>query len=253
MVFIDARSEKPPARVLTDLAITQILDDRDRKSGKLSLEVKATARGIIPDLEELVSLALPGFQIDKPTDHGLAVTKLDTEGEAIAPVCERNWLLNLVQTSGSDAPKMFAFPKPKLPADEVAYKHYVDADLVAVKETLALAGLPLEPKSPWGWIGAGVVFVLCGTGLYLLLRPSKRAAEEQVAAYALPEHITPFSVLSLLRSMEQDPRLGLPDDRRVELATTIRELERRYFGPGAETDGQADLERLARDWVTRAL
>src|SRR4030095_1148686 len=68
MVFIDARSEKPPARVLTDLAITQILDDRDRKSGKLSLEVKATARGIIPDLEELVSLALPRFQLDKPTD-----------------------------------------------------------------------------------------------------------------------------------------------------------------------------------------
>jgi hypothetical protein len=252
IVFIDARSEKPPLRALADLAITQILDDRDRKSGKLTLEVKATARGIIPDLEDLLNLNLPGFMIEKPTDHGLAVTKLDTEADAIAPVCERNWLLNLLPISGADAPKMFAFPKPKLPADEVAYKHYVDADLVAVKETLALAGLPLEPKNSWGWVWAGIVFVVCGVGLYILLRPSTRAAAEQAAAYALPAHITPFSVLSLLRSMEQDPRLDLHADRRAELATTIHELERRYFGPGADTDGEADLERLARDWVTRA-
>src|SRR6266487_4884644 len=75
------------------------------------------------------------------------------------------------------------------------------ADLVAIKETLASAGVPLEPKRPWGWVWAGAVFVACGAGLYLLLRPSKRAAEEQAAAYALPAHITPFSVLSLLRSM----------------------------------------------------
>src|SRR6266498_3588591 len=126
------------------------------------------------------------------------------------------------------------------------------ADLVAVKETLALAGLPLEPRSPWGWVSAGVLFIVCGAGLYLLLRPSKLGAEERAAAYALPAHITPFSVLSLLRSMEQDPRLGFPADRREALATTIHELERRCFGPGADTVGQADLERLARDGVTRA-
>lgn len=126
------------------------------------------------------------------------------------------------------------------------------ADLVAVKETLALAGLPLEPRSPWGWVWAGVLFIVCGAGLYLLLRPSKLGAEERAAAYALPAQITPFSVLSLLRSMEQDPRLSLSADRRAELANTIRELERRYFGPGADTNGQADLERLAQDWVTRA-
>ena len=252
IVFIDARSEKPPARALAGLVLTQILDDRDARSGKLSLEVKATGRGIIPELEDLVNLSLPGFKIENTTDHDLAVTSLYTDGDAIAPVCERNWLLNLVQSSESDAPKMFAFPKLKLPADEVVYKHYVDADIVAVKETLALAGLPLEPKSPWEWVSAAVLFVVCGAGLYLLLRPSKHAVEEMAAAYAVPAHITPFSVLSLLRSMEQDPRLGLPDDRRAELADTISDLELRYFGPGADTDGQADLERLARDWVTRA-
>jgi len=252
MVFIDARSEKPPTRVLSELALTQILDDRDRKSGKLTLEVKATARGIIPELGELLDLPLPGFQIDSTNDHGLVVTKLDTDGEAIAPVCERSWLLNLVQNSRSDAPKMFAFPQSRLPANEVAYKHYVDADLVAVKETLALAGLPLEPRNPWGWVSAAILFFVCGAGLYLLLRPVPGAALEQAAVYALPAHITPFSVLSLLRSMEQDPRLDLPADRRAELATTIQELERRYFGPGAETNGKTDLERLARSWVTGA-
>jgi len=252
IVFLDARSEKPPARALSSLALTQILDDRDRNSGKLTLEVKATARGIIPELGDLVDLSVPGFRIDNPTDHGLAVTKLDTDGDAIAPVCERSWLLNLVQVSGADAPKLFAFPTPRLSTAEVAYKHYVDADLVAVKETLALAGLPLESKDPWGWVSAGMFFAICGAGLYLLLRPSKRAAAQYAPAYALPGQITPFSVLGLLRSMEQDPHLGLSTDRRAELAATIRELERRYFGPGNDTNGQADLERLARDWVTRA-
>jgi hypothetical protein len=253
VVLIDARPDQPPARALDKLSLTQILDDRDPKSGKLSLEIKATGRGIIPGLDELVNLSLPGFQIDKTNDHGLAVTKLDTDSDAVAPVCERSWLLDLVRAKDAKSPATFAFPKPKVATDEVAFKHYEDADLVAVKETLALAGLPLVPASPWRWVGTAALGLVCVVGLFFLLRQPKRAATGPAFAYALPAHVTPFSVLSLLRNMEQDTRLKLPADRRAELATAITDLERRYFGPGAETNGQADLERLASDWVSRAV
>lgn len=251
VVLIDARPDKPPARSIAKLSLVQILDDRDAKSGKLALEVKATGNGIIPDLDELVTVALAGFKIDKTNEHGLAVTRLDTDGDAIAPVCERNWLLDLVRAPGSSAPAMFQFPKPKLATDEVEYKHYVDADLVAVQETVALAGVPLQPRNPWGWVWAGAVFLGCGVGLYFLLRPAQGAAIEQAPAYVLPAQLTPFTVLNLLRRMEQDARLTLPADRRTELAQSIRDLERRHFGPGAETNGRTDLERLAREWVGR--
>lgn len=249
-VLLDARPEKPPARPLAKLSLTQILDDREAKSGKLSLEIKATAHGIIPPLEELVDLALPGFKLDKnATDHGLAVTKLDTEGEAITPVCERNWLLTLVPAGGSATPPTFQFPKAKMPTEEVAFKHYEDADLVVVKDTLALAGVPLRPPNRLAQVGYAVIFLACAAGLWVLLRRGKDAAVATAAAYALPAHITPFTVLGLLRQMEQDPRL--PGARRGELSSAIRDLEARYFGRAGETNGQADLERVAREWVGR--
>lgn len=252
VILIDARPDQPPARALAKLSLTQILDDRDPKSGKLALEVKASGRGIIPDLGELVNLSLPGFKIDKTTDHGLAVTKLDTDGDAIAPVCERNWLLDLVRANDAKTPAAFQFLKPSVPVEETAYKHYEDADLVAVKETLALAGLPLAPANPWRWVGSAAVCLVCAAGLFFLLRQPRRVDAGPAFAYALPAHITPFSVLSLLRQMERDARAGLSAERRAELARAITELERRHFGPGAETNGDAELERLARDWVGRA-
>jgi hypothetical protein len=97
-----------------------------------------------------------------------------------------------------------------------------------------------------------IVFLVCGIGLYFLLRQPKGEAVVVLTPYTLPPHVTPFTVLSLLRRMEQDGQLSLPPTRRGELTLAIEELERRFFGPGAETNGQADLERIAREWVSRA-
>jgi hypothetical protein len=252
VVLIDARSNKPPARPLGKLSVTEILDERELKDGKLTLEVKATGRGIIPEFNELLEAAPAGFTVEKITDHGLTVTKLDAEGDSVAAICERNWLVALAQAPGADAPTNFRFPKPKLDTAELSYKRYADADLVEVKESLALAGLPLRPARYGGWILSGLVFALCGAALYFLLRTTRGPVAEEAALYTLPTHVTPFTVLNLLRRMEQDARLALPPDRRAELAQTIREMEHRFFGPCAESNGQADLERLAREWVGRA-
>jgi hypothetical protein len=252
VVLIDARPNKPPARPLGKLSVTEILDERELKDGKLTLEVKATGRGIIPEFNELLEAAPAGFRVEKITDHGLTVTKLDAEGDSLAAICERNWLVALAQSQGADAPATFRFPKPKLDTAELSYKRYADADLVEVRESLALAGLPLRPANHRGWILSGIVAVFCSAGLFFLLRPTKPVLADEAAFYSLPAHVTPFTVLNLLRRMEHDARLSLPPDHRVELAQTIREMEQRFFGPCAESNGQSDLERLAREWVGRA-
>jgi hypothetical protein len=46
--------------------------------------------------------------------------------------------------------------------------------------------------------------------------------------------------------------LSIPPERRSELTQAIRDMEQRFFGPGAETNGQSELERVAREWVNRA-
>jgi hypothetical protein len=250
VLLLDARPDRPPARPLDKLALTQILDERELKSGRLTLEIKAAGRGLIPDLADVIDPGLPGFQLEKTNDHGLTITKMD-DGDTVAPLAERNWVLNYVTSGGGAVPGTFQFPKAKLPTSEVAFKHYADADLLDVKESFVLEGLPLRPANYAGWVLSGVVFVLCVVGLFLLLRQAPGGAIAPAAAYAMPAQVTPFTVLNLLRRMEQDTRLGLPTDRRTELAQAIRDLEQRYFGPRGETNGQADLERLAREWVGR--
>jgi hypothetical protein len=251
VVLLDARPDMPPARPLTDLSITQTLDDRELAKGKLTLEIKATGKGIIPELSEVFDVSVAGFVTNKITDHGLTIAKLDAEGDTLAPVAERNWLIELVQDAKAGVAKAFGFPRPKLETKELAFKRYADADIVDVKESVALAGVPLRPPNYWNWVLWGILFIVCGVGLFFLLRQPKSQAATVVTPYALPAHVTPFTVLSLLRRMEQDGQLGLPSTRRGELTLAIQELERRFFGPGAETNGQADLERIAREWVGR--
>jgi hypothetical protein len=252
IVQLDARTNKPPARPLTDLSVTQTLDDRELAKGKVMLEVKAMGKGIIPELNELFDLRLAGFMTNTITDHGLTISKLDTEGDSVAPVGERDWLIELVQDAKAGVAKLFHFPTPRLETKELAFKRYADADIVDVKESVALSGLPLRPPNYWNWVLGSLVFVGCGVGLYFLLRPAAHQPTTAVTSYALPPHITPFTVLTLLRRIEQDEGLALPSSRRAELGLVIHEVERRFFGPGAETNGQADLERIAREWVSRA-
>ena len=206
----------------------------------------------MPELKDLLDVTIAGFKVDKLTDQGLSVTKIDADGDKVAPVTERNWLVNLVADSTGEPAATFAFPKPKLASAELSYKRYADADIVDVKAELALAGVPIRPRSHRGWYFAAAIVVVCGGGLYLLLRSGKTAAVEQVAAYTLPAQVTPFTVLNLLRRMEQDHQLPMPVERRDELARAIRELEQDYFGPAGETNGQANLERIAREWLVSA-
>ena len=207
---------------------------------------------MLPELPELLEVSLPGFTVVKTNDSGVTVTKLDTEGDDLAALSERSWVFELRPEGTGKGPTTFKFPAAKAGNLEVTYKRYADADLVEVKPEVALAGLRLRPDLTWLWVtlvAAGVA----GAAWWRVRRGRGRAAEADVPpAYLVPAQLTPFSLLNLLRRIHGDGRLALSAQHREELVTTIRDLERDYFGPRRNGDPARNLDALAKRWVEAA-
>jgi hypothetical protein len=249
IVLLDARPERAAPRPTSKLAVTQVLDDREAAAGKLSLDIRATGRGVLPELNELLDVNLAGFTVVKTNDSGVAVSKLDTEGDDLAAASERSWVFELRPEGTGKGPASFRFPAVKAKDLEVTYKRYADADLVEVKPQVALAGLRLRPDWTWLWIVLGLL--AAGTGAFLVIRQRRAGAHvaEPAPSYHVPEPVTPFTVLNLLRRIQADQRLSLAAGRREELAGTIRQLELDYFAPARNGDAPRDLSSLAHRWV----
>ena len=127
----------------------------------------------------------------------------------------------------------------------MTYQRYVDADLAKVGPEVSLeerygqaAGVDLVDRR---WPALALAFV--GVAIRKL-----RSGPERVAAtrFRMPEPVTPFTVLGLLREIQQNN--GLPAPQMHELAGSIERIERHYF---AESDGEpVDLQRVA-EWIRR--
>ena len=251
IVLLDARPDRAPARPVTEVAVTQILDDREAAAGKLTLDIRATGRGLVPELKELLDVGLPGFVIAKTNDSGANLAKLDTEGDDLAALTERSWVINLEPAGRGKPPAGFRFPESRSKDFTISYKRYADADLVQVKPEVALAGLRLRPDLTWIWVLSALV--VAGVGALVILR--RRQITQQVvtaeAPYTLPDPVTPFAALKLLRRIEADPNVGLRDARRGELVQTIRDLERGYFAPPSNGSPNGDLTALLQSWLPK--
>jgi hypothetical protein len=230
--------------------VTHILDDRELKQGKLALEIKASAQGLLPELRELFDLSFAGFKIDQVQDHGLAVVRLHSEGDKLVPMSERSWQIQLSTDSAGSTPAVFRFLTPRREGVQSIFKRYDDADVVEVKPELALAGVPLRPTRVWVWATFGVG-VLVVAGLVCLRIMRRRPAQVPLAsAYAMPAHVNPFSVVTLLRQMQQDSSLPLSAERRIELGQAISQIESRFFSRGDGDGSMPELEAIASTWVT---
>lgn len=245
IVPIDARDAVGDARPFEKLALTQTLDERQAKDGKLLLEVKAGARGLLPPLSDLLDVAPAGFEVVKTEDRGNSVVKLEDEGSSIA--AERLWTVHLKAKPGQTVlPKTFTFPTPKVETTTQERFRYVDADLASVEPTVSLEQRYGEPSRAWiAWTAGAIVLVAAGIWL---LRRSTRPSAPKASRFQVPESPTPFNVIGLLRDIQAND--GLAPDARTNLASDIDRLERHYFG-----DQQAeapDLRGVAQTWVARA-
>lgn len=252
VTLLDARPDRVPARPANQLEVTQILDDRELAQGKVGLEIKATGHGLVPNLTELLRTNFAGLRLEELNDPGLAITRIDDEGDELAPVSERNWLLKFTVAEDAPAPFDFKFPEPADGNIKAVYKRYADADLVEVQPMLALAGVPLRPR-PW-WhrlVIAGVGIAALG-GAALWLRRHQPVAASHQPVYALPEPATVFSLIALLRRMETDASLPWNESDRAALGQDIRQLETHFFSRQRNGYPEPDLTHIGRRWVAQA-
>jgi hypothetical protein len=243
---IDVAGERGDERPYERLSLTQTLDERRAKDGKLVLEVKAGALGIVPPLDALLDLAPEGFDVVETEDHGVSVVKFDEERDGV--VSERTWTISLRGKEGlSSPPTQFAFAEAKVETTADEHFRYVDADLAAVGPVVDLEAQYAEADRTWiAWIAValGVVAV----GVYAARRLARPAAAQQ-ARFRVPETVNAFTVLGVLRDIQSQN--GLTPDAHGQLEREISELEALYFGDG-RTGGEPDLRQLAERWVSRA-
>lgn len=274
-----AIDEHNDPRPCPGLAIAQVVDVRDArdpsKGGRVTLEVRATGRGAIPDLRDVLSgvdVALPGYAIgdggieasptlvlqdgevqarsgwggvaSKPPEGGYP--EADAAGIWRMPI-ERTWKVTYTPATGAMGD---AFRVPALATSVAAMiesKHYADADVVPVVD----GEVPLEPRASaaW-WLGGGLVAVVLGAAIAVRRRRRGKTAPE-TTSIALPKRVTPLSTVTTLRRILAECEGGLDAAARARLAAEIAELERRWFGPGPDGD-RGELERALRRWVDLA-
>jgi hypothetical protein len=235
------------ARPLDNLQITQTLDERQSKDGKLILEVKATGHGLIPDLADIADLNFPGFKTESVQDDGISISRFDPESRENKVLSERLWLITLLaDETGEAAPAEFTFATATGDA-KMTYQRYVDADLQDVAATISLEEQYGETSYAWVWWLVGGV---CGLGLvgFFSFRALNRPKEHAASRFQMPERISPFSVVSLLRDIERNN--GLDDPAREELQSCIVQIERSYFG--RDESESTDLHEVASHWVQKS-
>ena len=248
---IDSRPEAPGLRPAENLKITQTLDERQANEGKLVLEVRASAHGLLPEFDALLEFAPEQFDIVTIDDQGLSVVELDAERDDGAAICERNWMIELVAKKELESkPTEFQFATAKIETEELIFQRYEDADLASAAPVVSLEQDYGNPRSNWFWgalLGSALLVLIGGSVLILRRKPGHDGDSE--SAYRIPDEITPFSIVTLLRRIHSDAGLG--DGDREELGQSIAELERHFFNRGTDAE-EPNLKAIAENWIRKA-
>jgi hypothetical protein len=130
----------------------------------------------------------------------------------------------------------------------MVYQRNVDAELDKEGPEDTLASRYGKPTYAWVWwlVGAFLLATLLIGALFALLRSLTRSVKG--TRFRIPEVVTPFTVLGLLRDIEHNN--GFAAAQKQELATSIQQLERHYFA--GMCGNEPDLKKIAETWVARA-
>jgi hypothetical protein len=146
------------------------------------------------------------------------------------------------------APTSFTFPKPIEEPKELVYQRYDDADLAAAEATVSLVEEYGGSGTPWMWIaiiGAALLLFLIGA---VIMWPKTEKVVRQGGRYQLPEVVTPFAVITLLRRIRDENNLKA--DTLGQLNESIASLEKHYFLE--EKSEEPDLKSIAEGWIRKA-
>ena len=252
--------------------VTQTLDTRQFSiNGALALEIKATATGLVPELNELLDLAALAKTVGiRQTNvyEGLQVKEINTWGDRVAPRTERLWTLSLNGDviRAAEGPVDFQFLLPKTAAVTAVYQTYKDMDLTTLPQptvrlgrTVAAAagGVVLkQPGNPYLWPGIGAAIALVVGGLiYLLVRRGADDGEKPLRArdvFKMPADVDGFAVVALLRRLHTSPLVTLREPQREELQQDLQRVQQTCFGSNGSKMTEADLRGVAEKWLRAA-
>jgi hypothetical protein len=256
---------KAAPRPADKVEVTQTLDTRQFAiNGSLSLEVSATASGLVPELDDLLDLA-PLSALAKVRQvtviDPLMVKELNTWGEKVAPRTERRWSITLdgdairAADKASDVP----FPTVKSANTTTVWRTYQDIDpIVLTKASVLLdrvkvaqgAGyVPPAVEDHSAYLYAGIAAVVAFVA-WLIFRQRDTGPRPPRArdVFKLPAAIDGFSVVALLRKLGSSPLVKFTAAQQAELQQDIERVQTGCFG-GTATLSPADLKSLAEKWL----
>lgn len=249
---LSASGKNVPARPCDGLTLAYTLDEREWKNGKLTLEIQANAKGVIPDISDIVDWKRDGFETEV-VDSKLNVQEYGTEEGVTRVKAERNWQITYRRKAAASSDvAVFRFPstRPEFKSAVATYRHYDEADLAEIDPKKAGDGVKLAggPASS-GMIRfavAGVAVLLGAVGGAFAFRRRRRSVAAVAGGEDLPAAPTAFAAVAYLHRLRVERASVLGEARLKELDKEIAGIEARHFGPVAAP--VEDLSAILRRW-----
>ena len=216
--------------------------------GKLIVEISATGKGLIPELDTLIDIDRDDFELVNIDDQGVLPTDFEKNTDDIQIISDRSWTVEYRAKQENGELEQFAFGQPIWAEATAKYQRYDDADLQVVDPVVNLE--KQYGSTNWAYLYWLLPLIAVGIagGIFTTVRLNRPRPEPQ-SRFNLPDDINPFTVLTLLKDIKE--RNHLTDAWSHELDSSIDRIEQSYFGT-AESDKTEDLSGLARTWVKRA-
>jgi len=263
--LLKVASGKLSPRPADKVEVTQTLDTRQFAiNGSLSLEVAATASGLVPELDDLLDLS-PLAAVAKVRQvtaiDPLMVKELNTWGDHVAPRTERRWSITVDGDAirASDKATDVPFPTVKAVNTTTVWRTYHDIDPVVLSKASVLLdrvkvaqGAGYVPPvaddyslTLYGGLTAVVAFLA-----WLVFRKRDTSPRPPRArdVFKLPATIDGFAVVALLRKLGTSPLVKFNAAQKAELQLDIDRVQTGCFG-GTATLSPADLKTFAEKWL----
>ena len=230
-------SERPTENVEMEL----VLDARGANDGKISLEVKVTGEGMLPNLAEMLKPS-EGYTFTGLKEASPVILRLDQVDKSVIPKSE---LATDLKLDWKGKLEKFTFPELLTDNVTVTYKQYKDADIVPAEKTVYIRNASAKNTLYYG-IAAGVILVL--VIVVLSMRKTETADSNMNSGeFQLPETISAVSVLKFLHKISHSSH---PVAGNEELRKDIERIEKTFFANGADSD-KPDLQQVANNWMAK--
>ena len=119
VVLVNAQSAEPVKRPYSNAQLELLLDSRGAEDGKVSLEVKVTGEGMIPDLSKMLETD-GSYKLTDLEETSPIILRLEQRGDKVVPIAE---LTADVKIDWDGKLDKFTFPTLKSGFDDITVSH----------------------------------------------------------------------------------------------------------------------------------